>query len=195
MPKLDVIFENSNQSLFGKQTQFSLYLSLLIIYQLSNTAALYLCSIADKCNLLELYVDCAEKFGEIFTIQCLSYQFKGPYLKIVGKKKQTQTYTGVGKMDERDLEKLMYLTNLPTPEGSSPNPTCSAHTPHTEISHNVFKEGDKIQFKIQTKQRQVAKPMDLENTKLEHSDVNTNFKTRGIEQSRLDISCDLRTVF
>ena len=133
IPKLDLIFENCIRSLEGKQTHFSHYLSLLILHQLSYLVALHLSTATDITNLLQIYTSGVDKFGEIFTIQCLSYQFRAPYLKVVGKKKQTQVYTGVGKMDEKDLEKLMYLTNLPTPEASSPYPKRSQKM-ETEVS-------------------------------------------------------------
>ena len=194
IPKLDVIFENCIRSLERKHTHFSHYLSLLIIYQLSYSVALYLSTATDATNSLQLYTSSVDKFGEIFMIQSLSYQFRAPYLKVVAKKKQSQVYIGEGKMDERDLEKLMYLTNLPTPEAASPYPK-SSQKMETDVSPFVFKEGDKIQFTIQSTQTQVLRTMDIEDTILNFSKINTNFKTRIIKQPALDINCDLRTFF
>ena len=195
IPKLDVIFENATQNLAGKQSQYSHYLSLLIIHALSETAALYLTNEVEKCSTGEFYLASMEKFGEIFLMQCLSYQYRGPYVKLVGKKKYTHMYTGVGKMDEKDLEKLMFLTNLPTPEESSLSPKYSLQTANNNI-HYVFNEGEKIQFKIQSKQEHIPLVgVDMETSTHNLSPVQMNYKTRAIPHSQLDFSCDLRSIF
>ena len=197
IPKLDVIYENSIQNLTGKPTQYSQYLSLLIIQTLSEAAALYLTNTVEKCSTANFYLASLEKFSEVFLMQCMSYQYRGPYVKLIGKKKHTHAYTGVGKMDEKELEKLMYLTNLPTPEESSPHPKYSLQTVNNNNNiHHVFKEGEKIKFKIQTKQVRVSVVgVDIENMKHNPSGVQMNFKTRAITPSQLNISCDLRTIF
>ena len=190
IPKIDVIFENSTRNLAGKPTQHFQYLSLLIMHALSETAALYLTKAVD--HMAQFYLASVDKFGEVFNLQCVSYQYRGPYVKLVGKKKHTHVYTGVGKMDEKDLEKLMYLTNLPTPEETSPK--YSLQTANSNTTRYVFNEGEKIQFQIQKKERVPLVGVDMENIKHSLSPVQKNFKTRVIPQSQLDFSSDLRII-
>ena len=193
MPKVNVIFSNCMRALTEKHTHLSLYLPLLIVYKLSDTVALYIS--LKKTNISQTYLDHLEMFGEMFLFQCISFGLREPYTRQVAKKKSTQVFTGVGKMDEKDLEKLMYLTNLPTPEETSETPKNFPHpTPDIKLTRYHFREGEKIQFRIHNRKNQVIGKVDWENVR-ENKAVVKNLKTRSISQSQLCISNDLRIVF